>query len=306
MDISPIALQSLNNGVSTAYNTQLFAAESIYKKFTYDAPSTGDAEVYPRLNMLPGLREWVGERVVNWLTMSTFTIANKTFENTIGVKRENLEDDKYGFLTQAAGEMGQAAGELADLLIAGLMNAGHTTIVSDNSNFFDTSHPNYNADGSNGTNINYQAGAGPSWYLLATKKVLKPFIYQTRRPFVLRSLFDPNSQEVFYKNEFTWGTDGRSNAGYGLWYLAFRSDAALTVANLEAARAAMSQWRRPNGTPMGIVPDMLVTGTTLGPTARSYCNNPFLPAGDPLATGTGTVNNTFQGLATAVENPWIP
>lgn len=310
MDISPIALQSLNNGVSTAYNSQLWAAKSIYKAFTYDASSTGDAEVYPRLNMLPGLREWVGERVVNWLTLTTFSIVNKTFESTIGVKRENLEDDKYGFLSMVAQGMGKATGALPDLLIAGLMKNGNTTLVADGSNFFDTDHPNFNSDGSNGTNYNYQAApegySGPSWYLMATDDILQPFIYQTRRPFALKALFDPTSTEVFYKNEFTWGTDGRANAGYGLWYTAFRSDAPLTLANLEAARTAMATWRRPDGEPMGVNGNLLVVPTALYPTARAYCENDFLPPGDPLITGTaGTAGNTFKGLAKAVEDTWL-
>lgn len=309
MDISPIALQSLNNGVSTAYNTQLWAAKSIYKAFTYDASSTGDAEVYPRLNMLPGLREWVGERVVNWLTLSTFSIVNKTYESTIAVKRENLEDDKYGFLSQIAQGMGQATGELPDNLIAGLMKDGNTSIVADGSNFYDTDHPNFNADGTNGTNTNYQAApdgyTGPSWYLMATDKPTRPFIYQTRRPFVLKALFDPSGHDVYWKNEFSWGTDGRCNAGYGLWYLTFRSDAPMTLANLIAARTAMAAWRRPDGTPMGIVGDLLVAPVALFPSARTYCENEYLPAGDPAATGVGTVANTFRGLSKALENPWL-
>ena len=309
MDISPIALESLNNGVSTAYNSQLWSAKSIYKAFTYDATSTGDAEVYPRLNMLPGLREWVGERVVNWLSLTTFAIQNRTFESTIAVKRENLEDDKYGFLSQVAGGMGQAAGELPDLLISQLMKGGNTAICADNSNFFDVTHANFSASGAVTTNINYQAATGgyvgPSWYLMQTGQALRPFIYQTRRPFVLKALFDPGSQEVFWKNEFAWGTDGRANAGYGLWYQIFRSDAPLTLANLEAARAAMGAWRRPDGAPMGIVPDTLVVPTALLPAGRNYCENPFLPPGDPLVGTSGTVANSFQGLAKILENPWL-
>jgi phage major head subunit gpT-like protein len=260
--------------------------------------------------MLPGLREWVGERVVNWLTLTTFAIKNKLFESTIGIKVQDIEDDKFSLLNQASASMGEAAGRLPDLLIAQLMAGGTTAAVPDGANFFDTDHENYDANGNVISNFNYQAApggyTGPSWYLLATKKVQRPFIFQTRKPFVMKALFNPESPEVFYKNEFTWGNDGRCNAGYGLWQLAFRSDAPLTVANLEAARAAMAAWRRPDGAPLGVVPDLLTTGVSLGPTARSYCTNDYLPPTDPLVVGVGTVNNTFKGLATALENPWIP
>lgn len=313
MEVNQIALESLNAGVSTAYNTQFDGVKPVYTEFTYEASSTGDEEVYPRVDLLPGLREWVGERKTNWLTLNAFTIKNKTFEGTIGVKRENIEDDKYGFLTQAAAQMGLGAARLPDLLIAGLMANGTSVLAPDGANFFDVDHENYApGGGSLTTNANYQpapAGyTGPSWYLMATGDVTKPFIYQKRRAFVVRALFDPSSPTVFEKNEFTWGNDGRANAGYGLWHYVFRSDAPLTVANLEAARAALSKWNRPDGSPLGILQSggvKLVTGVGLGPAARAYCTSDFLPAGDPMATG-GTVTNTFKGLATPIENPWIP
>lgn len=306
MDISFPALDSINTGVSTAFNEQLWAAPGIYKKFSYDASSTGSEEIYPRLDMIPGLREWIGERVVNWLTQSTFAIKNKTFESTIGVKREDIEDDKYGMLSPVAAQMGQNAGHLADLLVAGLMKNGHTTLGIDGQNFFDTAHANFDASGTATTIANYQAGSGnPSWYLIDTSKMLKPFIYQTRRPFKLVPKFSLEAENVFWQDEFIWGVDGRANAGYGLWQLAYRSDAALTVANLETARTTMASWRRPDGAPMGITGNMLIVPTTLYPQARAYCENEFLPAGDPAIGSAGTASNTFRGLATALENVWL-
>jgi phage major head subunit gpT-like protein len=310
MDITFPGLQSINNGVSMAFNSQLYAAPSLYKRFTFENPSTGDAEVYPRLDMLPGLREWIGERNVHSLTQETFAISNKLFEETIGIRREQIEDDKYGLLTPVASQLGLDAGQLPDKLVASLFLNGHSTTIYDGQNFFDTAHPNYPQGGApspTSTVANYQAAGGntgPSWYLIDGSKILKPFIYQTRRPFKIVPKFSLTDPSVFFDNEFIWGVDGRCNAGYGLPMLAFRSDAALTVANLIAARTLMASWRRPDGTPMGISPSLLVVPTALLPAAKTYCENEFLPAGDPLATG-GTVANTFRGLATAVENMWL-
>lgn len=306
MDINFPALQSINDGVSLQFNAQLWAAPGIYKKFTYDASSTGSEEIYPRLDMLPGIREWVGERVVNWLTQSTFAIRNKTFEGTIGVKREDIEDDKYGLLSPVAAQMGQNAGHLPDLLIAGLMKNGHTTLGIDGQNFFDTAHANFDGSGNPATIANYQAGSGnPSWYLVDTTKMLKPFIYQTRRPFKMIPKFSLEAENVFWQDEFVWGVDGRANAGFGLWQLAFKSDAALTLANLNAARTTMASWRRPDGAPMGVQGNLLIVPTALYPAARAYCENEFLPAGDPAVGTSGTASNTFKGLATALENVWL-
>jgi phage major head subunit gpT-like protein len=300
MDISFPALQSINDGVQMTFNDQLYAADGIYKMFTYESNSVGDAEVYPRLDMIPGIREWVGERVVHSLTQSTFTIANKTFENTIAIRREQIEDDKFGLLTPIAAQMGQDAGRLPDRLIAGLMLNGHSTVGVDGQNFFDTAHSNFTATGGVTTISNYQAGSSTSWYLLDNSRILKPFIFQSRRPFKLVPKFSLTDPAVFYDNEFTWGVDGRCNAGYGLWQLGFRSDATLNLANLIAARSAMAAWRRPDGSPMGITPTILVVPSSLYPTARAYCENDY----DPLLTSNLTPN-TFKGLAKAVENRWL-
>lgn len=307
MEVTFPNLQSINDAVSLSYNTQLYAAPGLYKKFSFDASSTGAAEVYPRLDMLFGLREWVGDRVVQTLSMTTFSIANRTFEQTIGILRTDIEDDRYGILNVAAQQLGQNAGEMPDLLVSQLFGNGHTTPTYDGQNFFDTAHPNYTGAGAATTVANYQAGADTSWYLIDPTRVQKPFIYQTRRPFKVIPKFNLQAENVFWDNEFVWGVDGRCNAGYGLWQLAFRSDDALTLANLTAARAAMASYRRPNGTPMGIGQRglLLVVPTSLYPTARTYCENEFLPPGDPLASGTGTVANTFKGLATVLENPWL-
>jgi phage major head subunit gpT-like protein len=301
-------LQSINDGVSLSFNSQLYAATSLYKNWSFDATSTGAAEVYPRLDMIGGLREWIGARQVKSLSQETFTIPNKEFEETIGVLKTDIEDDKYGILTPIAQELGNNAARFPDLLTSKLFVAGHTTTIYDGQNFFDTGHPNFDTNGNlTGTVANYQAGESTSWYLIDTTRILKPFIYQTRKPFQVIPKFSMTDENVFWNKEFEWGVDGRCNAGYGLWQLAFRSDAPLTLANLEAARATMASIRRADGSPMGIGQAglTLVVPTSLFPNARAYCENMFLPPGDPLVGGAGTVGNTFMGLAKVLENPWL-
>jgi phage major head subunit gpT-like protein len=99
MDITIPNLASINIGVTTAYNTQFEAAESFYRDITTETSSTGSDEAYPRLDMIPGMREWIGDRLVHELSLLMFTIKNRTFENTIAVRREQIEDDRYGFLS---------------------------------------------------------------------------------------------------------------------------------------------------------------------------------------------------------------
>jgi phage major head subunit gpT-like protein len=70
----------------------------------------------------------------------------------------------------------------------------------------------------------FLAGSPDAWYLLDTKKPVKPFIFQRRKPPVFVSKDQPEDEGVFMKKEFLFGVDSRDNAGYGLWQLAYASD----------------------------------------------------------------------------------
>lgn len=63
-----------------------------------------------------------------------------------------------------------------------------------------------------------------AWFLLCTNRFLKPIIFQNRKPIKLTSLTKDDDNNVFMRDEFVWGADGRSNAGYGFWQMAYGSD----------------------------------------------------------------------------------
>jgi phage major head subunit gpT-like protein len=309
MEITFPALASINYGVSTAYNDQLWSAKTRYPAFTYEASSTGAAEVYPRLNMLSGLREWVGDRLVQSLSQSTFQILNKLFEQTISIARTDLEDDKFGLLTPAAAQLGANAAHHPDLLVAQLLKAGHTTPCYDGQNFFDTAHPDYTGTGAPTTSPNFVAGAGPAWYLFDVSKVLKPVIFQKRRPYSIVPKFSMTDQQVFWNKEFEWGVDARVNAGFGIWQLAFMSQAPLTIENLQAARTQGASYHRPDGAPMGINLSLLVAPSTLYPTAKALAENEMVPSNFSNAyvngTAIGLLANPVRGMFTALEDEWL-
>ena len=61
------------------------------------------------------------------------------------------------------------------------------------------------------------------WFLLCTNRFLKPFIYQLRKKIKFVSLTKDTDENVFLLDEFLYGADGRSNAGYGFWQMAYGS-----------------------------------------------------------------------------------
>lgn len=63
-----------------------------------------------------------------------------------------------------------------------------------------------------------------TWFLLCTKQFLKPLIFQKRRDTKLVAKTKLDDDNVFMRDEYLWGVDGRSNVGYGFWQMAFGSD----------------------------------------------------------------------------------
>lgn len=71
--------------------------------------------------------------------------------------------------------------------------------------------------------VNLRLTSSTAWFLLDTKKPIKPFIYQVRKEPVFVSQTDLNAPDVFNKKQFKFGAEARAAGGYGFWQLAFGS-----------------------------------------------------------------------------------
>lgn len=226
-------------------------------------PSSAATETYSWLNAWPRIREWIGDRQVKQLSGESYKISNRDFESTVAVPRNAIEDDQVGLYSPMFQELGRATAAFPDELIFPLLPAGATTKCYDGQYFFDTDHPV-----AGGVKSNHGGGGGTAWYLLDTTRALKPLIYQTRRSFDLVALDKPTDQNVFNRKEFVYGVDGRANAGYGFWQMAYMSKQTLDATAYEAARAAMMGLTDDEGKPLGIKPNRLVVPGSLEGAAR--------------------------------------
>lgn len=280
MDINPQNLRSIYTGLSTAFNARFAATTALYGRVAMTVPSTGSKNEYPRLDDLPGFREWIGDRQVHDVSANMFEIVNRDFEKTIGIDRTKIEDDSFGVFTPIAEQMGQDAKAFPDLLTFGLMKKGATTLCFDGQYFFDTDHPSYNSEGQEGSASNMQAGANPAWYLVDDTQVLKPLVYQKRKDFKFVSMTRPEDPNVFHQKKFVYGVDGRANVGFGMWQCAFMSKAELNTANFEAARATfMSRFKR-SGEAIVLTPRLLVVPPALEGAARRVVGAALIAGGE--------------------------
>ncbi|MDM7462251.1 MAG: Mu-like prophage major head subunit gpT family protein [Tepidimonas taiwanensis] len=297
--ITPALLTSLRTGYSKAFQDALAATPTDWAKVATRVPSSNTSNTYGWLGQFPKLREWVGDRVLKDMAASGYQITNKLFEGTVAVKRTDIEDDNVGIYTPLFAEMGRAAAAHPDELVFGLLAAGESTLCYDGQAFFDTDHPVYpNVDGTgNATTVsNLQAGSGAPWYLLDCSRALKPLIFQERTTPELESLTSTQDEGVFMRDEYRFGVRYRCNAGFGFWQMAYKSKAALTEANFNAAMAAMMQIQADGGRPLGVRPTHLLVGPSLRADALKLVESQL--------TGGGDSNPNYKAVQVIVS-PWL-
>ena len=103
-------------------------------------PSDQAEEIYVMLGMVPGLREWVGDRLAHGLSENEFKIRNVDFELTIEVFQEWLRRDKTGQLDVRINDVVTRTLSHWASLCSGKILTGETTVCFDGAFYFDTTH----------------------------------------------------------------------------------------------------------------------------------------------------------------------
>ncbi|MGB6054035.1 MAG: Mu-like prophage major head subunit gpT family protein [Burkholderiaceae bacterium] len=289
-------LSALYTGFKTTFQNAFDGAVSDWDKIAMEVPSTTSQEAYPWLGQTTRFREWIGDRVIQNLMSHDFTIKNKPWENTVGVPRTAIDDDTYGLYKPMIAQLGMDARQHPDELVFGLLQSGFSNICYDGQYMFDTDHPVLQADGSVASVSNFGGGSGTAWYLLDTSKIIRPLIYQKRKPYNFVSMTKEDDENVFMRNEYLYGVDARSNVGFGLWQLAYASKQPLDEDSYAAARTAMMGLKGDNGRPLGVRPTLLVVPPSLEKTSLK-----ILTAENNAAGAT----NVYRDTAKLLVTPWI-
>lgn len=267
--ITRALLDNLFVGFSAKFNGAFLGYKPRWQQIAMLAPSSARENHYGWLKGLKKMREWLGDRQAAALETDGYRIINKAYENTVDVSRFDLEDDQVGIYSPMFEDLGQTAAELPDQLVFALLKAGFATNCYDGQFFFDTDHPVIGSDGNPTTWSNSGGGAGEGWYLLCTKRPVKPLIYQERQKAKLTRMDREEDEQVFNQAKFRYGVDTRGNVGYGLPQLAYGSKQALNAANYGAARASIMSRTGDFGRPLGLVPDTLVVSPANEAAARA-------------------------------------
>ncbi len=296
MKINSASLDALRVGFKTSFQGGLGQAQSQYQRVATVVPSSTREEKYGWLGKIPGMREWLGDRVVQNLMEHDYAIKNRDFELTISVDRNDIEDDTLGTYAPLFTEMGMSTGAHPDLLTFALLKAGFTTNCFDGQYFFDTDHPVLDANGVAQSVSNTGGGGGTEWFLLCTNRALKPIIFQERKKpeFVARD--DPKDESVWRRKQFEYGVDARNNVGFGFWQMAYGSRQTLNAAAYATGRAALASMKGDYGRPLGLIPNLLVVPPALESAGRKILNSEYASGGE---------TNEWKGTAELLVVPWL-
>jgi phage major head subunit gpT-like protein len=296
MLVNAANLDTLRVGFKTSFQNGLGQAMPDWERIATRVPASQKEQKYGWLGKMPRVREWIGPRAVQNLQQHDYSIKEKVWELTLGVDKDDIETDNLGMYGPMFQEMGNQTQTLPSQLVYALLLNGFATECYDGQFFFDTDHPVLDKNGVVQSVSNTGGGAGTPWFLLCTTQVLKPIIYQERKPFEFVAKDKLDDDNVFELKEFRYGADARSNVGFGFWQMAYGSKQALTAASYAAARSALMSLTGDYGNPLGLKPNLLVVPPSLESAALKILNSEYAAGGE---------TNEWKGTAEPFVTPWL-
>lgn len=124
-------IKAFNNGELDSPFTQLWT------KVTSDSAD----EDYSWLGQVPQLKEWLDERQIKSLAEHNYTLVNKDFEATLGVKRRDIERQKFNAINIRIADIAKRARtHPIKLLFDAIVDGSTTGLGFDGVAFFSASH----------------------------------------------------------------------------------------------------------------------------------------------------------------------
>jgi len=262
--VNEATLKAAQTSFQTLFQKAFDRVKQTYRTIAMVVPSSTSTNSYKWLGQLPGIRKWLGDKVVNNMVAHGYFLDNEDYELTVGVKRNDIEDDQLGVYNPLFSNIGDASARHPDELTWPALVAGFLTGIGyDKVTFFNAAHPVNGIDAQDGTYANRPAvlGTGEPWFLMDDTRPLQPIIFQEREGYHFVSQTDPQAEGVFKRKEFLYGVEARVAVGYGLPQLIYGSREPLTAAAYEAARLALSSQKRTDGkSPLGVNGTKLIVG----------------------------------------------
>ncbi len=117
MEVSPQNLSALFTGFDVVFQRGFEKPPSYYESICSIVRSSSRVSTYPWLGRTTKFREWLGDRVIQALEAHSYTIANRNFEDTVSIDRNDIEDDTYGVYEPIIEQLGWDTKVHPDMLL---------------------------------------------------------------------------------------------------------------------------------------------------------------------------------------------
>lgn len=293
LNVDNAGFEALYTALNASFTSAFGEAPSDWRRVAMPVPSSTSENLYPWLRGLPGLREWIGDRVIHALEREGYRLANRDFEDSFGVDINSMDDDTYGTYATNARLLGNAIAIFPDQLVFEALVGGFAAPCWDGKAFFAPDHPVLNGKGGVTTFSNLGAGSGNPWFLIDTRRGMLPLIYQLRK----QGMFDQLStvEDAKRTRKMLYGTHHRCAVGYGFPQVCFGSKATLDADAYAAARAKMRAYTKDGGAKIGVVPNLLVVGSSNEQAALKILN----------AEQINNETNVWRGTAELLVTSWL-
>lgn len=159
MSFNTAKVTAAKRGITAKFDLGYSTGTPLFPLITTRIPSTGKDEGYGALGGMPGMREWLGERVFNQLRSTEYTLTNRTWESSLSIDRHDIDDDRLNMYGPVAENLGMEAKYHPDELLLELLVAAESTAGWDDQYFFDTDH-SWGDSGSQSNDLSYTPAAG--------------------------------------------------------------------------------------------------------------------------------------------------
>lgn len=146
-------------GMTAKFDNGYQSATPYYPTKATIFESSGRDEQYGGLGKMPGMREWLGDRIFHSLRAQEFSIANRLWESSVSIDKIDIEDDRLGMYDMALEQLGVAAAYHPDELMLQLQVAGTSQQCMDGQYFYDTDH-SWGDSGTQSNDLTVNAAAG--------------------------------------------------------------------------------------------------------------------------------------------------
>lgn len=128
---------ALTKGIRTEFNKSLVnAPPQKYSPVTTTVNSNVSTEDYGWMGHVPQLREWIGNKQLKSIEDYEYSIKNKTWEASLEVKAEEIEDDQGPIIQPRIQDLALKAAAFPARLVSDLIDNGETGLAYDGNAFF--------------------------------------------------------------------------------------------------------------------------------------------------------------------------